>query len=95
MFYIIFKRENENVITKLKLLNLLIIEKVNLDSISEALSANLQIGGEGNATVTKWHVLHQCNKRKKSDENGFCISKTCLPRSQNINGLLSSIFAFI
>ena len=59
------------------------------------LSANLQKGGVGNATVTKWHVLHQRNKGKKSDENGFCVGETCLPRSQKLNGMLSSILAFI
>ena len=59
----------------------LYIFKVNLDSVADALSENLEKSGTRNATVTEWHILRPPVKNEDVDEKGFLIRKGSLSRS--------------
>ena len=55
--------------------------QVNLDSVADTLSENLEKSGTRNATVTEWHVLRPPVKNEDVDEKGFLIRKGSLSRS--------------
>ena len=47
-----------------------IYSQVNLDSVADALSENLEKSGTRSASVTEWHILRPPVRNDELDENG-------------------------